>query len=397
MKKKIAIIGAGPSGIISSIILSKKMDVVLFEKMPRIGKKIIASGNGKCNITNIKKVNGYTYNNSFAERVYDMYDSTQFRSDLAKYGILTKVDSENRVYPISNSSNSVVDNFLYHLDNQNVKILTDTLVIDIKENNNKFSIITTNSSYNDFDYVIISTGGKSNKQLGSNGEGYGLLKKLNIKITKLFPGLVGLKINKNEINGLDGIRQKARVTLIDNNKIIFDEVGEVQFKKDGISGIVVMNASSVIARSDYYPLVKLDLVPYMSKEELIDNLSIIKKENPTMDNIRILKAFLPKMLALNIYNKLGNTELEKYVDIIKEMPLNICGTYDFDNSQVTVGGVELSEINDNFELNKHKNIYVIGELLDVDGVCGGYNLHFAFASGKIASKSILKKEGICYE
>lgn len=397
MKKKVAIIGAGPAGIISSIILSKEMHVVLFEKMPKIGKKIIASGNGKCNITNMTRPNEYTYNNNFAKEVYEKYDAKAFRQDLFNLGILTKADNENRVYPMSNSSNSVIDNFLYHLENQKVEIHTDTIVIEIKKKGCKYTVVTKDDLFNDFDYVIVSTGGKSNKVLGSNGEGYELLDKLNVKHTNLLPGLVGLKINLNQIRGLDGVRHKVRVKLELDNEIIFEELGEVQFKKDGMSGIVIMNASSVISRLNRTPYLYLDLAPHISKEELFDILVNIKAMNPEMNNLQVLRSLLPKMLAQNLCNKQDNVLISNYVDYIKQMPFIITGTYNFDNSQVTVGGVDLSEINDNFELKKHPNIYVLGELLDIDGICGGYNLHFAFASGKLASESILKKEGFKHE
>lgn len=397
MNKKVAIIGAGPSGIIAAINISKYTDVVIFEKMPRMGKKIIASGNGKCNLTNMKPLNNNTYNNELARKSYNKYNPKMFREDLLKLGILTKEDIENRVYPITNSSNSVMDNFLYHLENNNVLIYTNTIVLEIKKNDDKYNIITLDTIYKDFDYVIVATGGKSNKQLGSDGEGYKLLEKLNVEHTRLCPGLVGIKTQKDDIKGLDGVRQKAAVTLIDNNNIIFNELGEVQFKKDGISGIVVMNASSIIARKKVFPKLYLDLVPSISEDELITYLKNIKVLNSKMDILRLLKAVLPKMLAQNIYNKLGEKDIESYVSYIKHFELKIIDTYGFDTSQVTVGGIKINEINDDFELKKYRNIYVIGEVLDVDGLCGGYNLHFAFASGTLASNSILKKEGVFYE
>lgn len=396
MNKKIAIIGAGASGIIAAIKLSKYFEVVLFEKMPRIGKKIIASGNGKCNLTNMTALNNDTYNNEFAVMTYDIYTPEQFRKDLLNLGIITITDKEQRVYPITNSSNSVIDNFLYHLEQNNVNIQTDTLVSEIRKTDN-YEIITDKKVFKGFDYVIVSTGGKASRQLGSNGEGYKLLENLGVKVTKTNPGLVGLKVNQPQLKGLDGIRQKARVTLKENNQIIYQELGEVQFKKDGISGIVVMNASSIMARKNKYTNVYLDLVPNLTKDELNIYLNNIKHLNPNMEIVRILRAVLPKMLALNIYDKLGEVEISKYIEYIKNMSLSIVDTYGFDNAQVTVGGIKTSEITKEFELNQDHNIYVIGELLDVDGLCGGYNLHFSMASGRIASKSILKKEGINHE
>lgn len=395
--KKVAIIGAGASGIISAITISKYMNVVLFEKMPRIGKKIIASGNGKCNLTNMSSLTTNIYNNELAIKSYNTYNPKMFRDDLLRYGVVTNEDQEKRVYPLSNSSNSIIDNFLYHLECNQVLIYSNTTVVEIVSSNEKYDIITADNKYYDFDYVIISTGGKSNKQLGSNGEGYQILEKLNVKCTNLYPGLVGLKINKSDIIGLEGLRQKAIVSLTLDDKIIFKELGEIQFKKDGISGIVVMNTSSIIARNIADYKLYVDLVPSFTHNELRNYFEQIKLANPNMDNLRILKAVFPKMLAQNIYNKLKDINLEKIVNYVKKMPLEIVGRYDFDNSQITIGGIKTDEIKDNFELKKHPNIYVIGEILDVDGLCGGYNLHFAFASGNIASKAILKKEGISYE
>lgn len=398
--KKVAVIGAGPSGIILAIKLSKYMDVTIFEKMPKVGKKLIASGNGKCNLTSLKVLNKDVYNSKLAYDIYSSYTPVMFREDLLKYGIVTYEDIEHRVYPITNSSNTVVDNFLYHLEQNNVMIKLNTIVTDIIRKNNGYDIITSDSEFKNFDYVVVATGGKSNKQLGSNGEGYQLLNKLGIGCTKLYPGLVGLKVNKDEIIGLEGIRQKAKVYLFDNNEVIFEEFGEVQFKKDGISGIVIMNASSIIARKQMFPKLYLDLVPTYSHDKLVNDLKLIKKYNNNIDNLRLLKAVLPKMLAQNIYNKFNkfrDSSIEELALFIKHMPLTINGTYDFDASQVTVGGIDTNEVSSNLELKKYPNMYILGELLDVDGLCGGYNLHFAFASGTIASLTILKKEGIINE
>lgn len=377
---KIAIIGGGPSGILSSIFLKKALkdsaEVFLYEKMDRIGKKLLATGNGKCNLSNVN-LDSSLYNNIFAREIVDKYPPSVIQEELKNIGIFTHCDTSGRIYPITNSSNTVLDVLLNNLQKYCVNVKTNSLVKKIIKKNSRYQIITNNSS-NEVDIVIVATGGKSSSFLGSNGEGYSLLKDLNVKITNLYPGLVGLKTNINDVKGLNGIRQKCLLSIIDKNKIVFQEQGEVQFKEDGISGIVVMNASRFLFRNFPNGYIELDLLPEINEQELVNFLKM-----------HDLIGLLPKMLAKKIKEKSNNKQ--EIVKLIKHYSLFVNSDYGFERSQVTLGGVDLNEVKPNLELKKLDNIYIIGEILDIDGPCGGYNLHFAFACAMHITKCIIRK------
>lgn len=400
--KTVVVIGAGPSGIMASLkikeYLKNRVNVILLEKNNKIGKKIIVSGNGKCNITNMKLDDKYVYNNKFAEKLFTLYSPDDLRNDLFSFGLFTKSDSVNRVYPQTESSNTVVDILFRKLNNLGVIIKTCTNVIKINKVEDKYII---NATYADekisfeADIVIVATGGKSMPIHGSNGDGYKILNDFKVNINEVKPGLVGLKLDKNNIKGLNGLRQKASVTLIDNHTKVFFEEGEIQFKEDGISGIVVMNASSVIARSNKKLKLIIDFLPSFDDDVLLNDLINISKNNKDILQENLTFGLLPKQLAnllCGILKKDNKFTINNFINFAKNYEVNIIGNYGFNQSQVSVGGIDIKEIDDNFELKKVPNVYVIGELLDIDGICGGYNMHLAFSSGALVAKQIYQKE-----
>lgn len=379
--KKIAIIGGGASGIFEAILLKKylkeQIEVTIFEKMDRIGKKILATGNGKCNLTNIHMYSSL-YNNELAKQIVDKYLPTTIISELTELGLMTHYDTFGRVYPITDSANTVLDIFLLNLEKYNVNIYTNKMIIKIKNDKQRYQIYTNSEKY-DFDIVILATGGNASSFLGSNGEGYELAKMLGMSYTNIMPGLVGIKTLVEDVKGLNGLRQKATLTISKNQQVIFKEDGEVQFKEDGISGIVVMNASRYLLRKHNSYQIELDLLPELSDQKVKEFLT----------NYDIL-GILPKMLALKIKKITSN--INEQTRLIKHYPITMKNNYGFDRAQVTIGGIDIVEVDENLESKKNKNLYIIGELLDVDGPCGGYNLHFAFASAKTVVDHIIKKK-----
>ena len=385
--KKVAVVGAGPSGMLAGIkikeSLGDKVNVVIYEKKDRVGKKILASGNGRCNLSNTDLDMSY-YNNAFVNNIIKEINSTNLRCYFQELGLITMPDSSGRIYPITDMASTVLDILLRKISELQIEVKTNTLVTNINKENDKY-ILTTNNELHPFDIVILATGGKSSSYLGSNGEGYALAKELGAKITPLKPGLVGLKTTKDSIKGLNGIRQKVNLKLFnDKDECIFTENGEVQFKEDGISGIVVMNASRVIERTNEDYKLYLDLLPSLTK----DDIKIFFDMHVELALAECLEGILPKMMAKLIMEKAKS--FKKAINLIKNYPIEITGDYGFDRSQVTLGGVSLDCINRNLNLKNHKNVYICGELLDIDGKCGGYNLHFAFASGIYVAKRIIE-------
>jgi hypothetical protein len=399
---KVVVIGAGPAGIMASICLKEKLkdriEVILLEKKNQIGKKLLASGNGKCNLSSAQVLQKHIYNNEFATHVFSQYSNQNLKQTLFNLGLFTKEDLHLRTYPITESAKTVVELFKMQLKRHHVKVYENTEVIKVEKTKKQtYQIYTTHKDRLTLmcDYIIFATGGKSTPKLGSNGEGYELLSTMHIDITPLRPGLVGLMVEKKAIQGLDGLRQKAKVSLYEGTKEVFSEDGEVQFKKDGLSGIVIMNASSIIARSQQKLTLKLDLLPLIEEKKLNELLDNLKTMNRQISMKELAFGFLPVPLAQKILtdlekeNKLTTRTLASRV---KNYFVNIIGDYGFDASQVTIGGVNIEEITEKFELKKMINTYAIGELLDVDGLCGGYNIHFAIASGVMVANSIYEKE-----
>ena len=228
--KKVAIVGAGPSGMLAGIkikeSLGDKVNVVIYEKKDRVGKKILASGNGRCNLSNTDLDMSY-YNNAFVNNIIKEINSTNLRCYFQDLGLITMPDSSGRIYPITDMASTVLDILLRKISELQIEVKTNTLVTNINKENDKY-ILTTNNELHPFDIVILATGGKSSSYLGSNGEGYALAKELGAKITPLKPGLVGLKTTKDSIKGLNGIRQKVNLKLfIDKDECLFTENGEV--------------------------------------------------------------------------------------------------------------------------------------------------------------------------
>ena len=394
--KKIGIIGGGASGLMCAIYLKQmlfdQIEVIIIEKMDRVGKKLLATGNGKCNLSN-QDIHEKYYNNPFVQSILSVYQETDIQQDMSKLGLLTDADQAGRIYPVTESANTVLDILMMNLQRHHIVIQTNTLVQQVIPHPKGYQIKTSNQDI-DVDVVIFATGGKSASYLGSNGEGYTLMQKLGVKVTALYPGLVGLKTRKEDVKGLNGLRQKAEVKIYQKNgPCIFQEKGEIQFKEDGVSGIVMMNASRIIQRQTAPFDIYIRFLPHLSQRQLQTFIQNgLQQQKPI---IEIVMGILPKMLAQKIISM--TQDMNTIIDYIMHYPLHIIGDYGFERSQITLGGVDLQEVNSHLELIQYPHAYVIGELLDIDGVCGGYNLHFAFASAKQVAKHIAwqLKEEIC--
>lgn len=410
--KHIVIIGAGPAGLMSAITLKEKIqeigiedkiNITILEKNDRIGKKIMSTGNGRCNYSNINIYPEFYNNQNFVKPILESFSSNQLQDWFLERGLVSKVDSEGRVYPVSDHASSVVDLFRLLIAKNNITLKTSFDVKEIKIKKDKY-LISNNEETLEADYIIMSTGGKAAPALGSNGSGLNLLKGHKIKITKTYPGLVGIKTTKETVKGLSGLRMKGEVSLYSQTKqLLYKELGEVQFKDDGISGIVVMNVVSRLMHYDNKMILEIDLLPILNEKNLKEYiLNKIKKYSD--NNISELftglfhSSFSNKLFkdfSLNLNNKLSSLKEEhinNIISYIKHYKIDYLDTYGYDRAQVTVGGVSLDEINNtSLELHKLARIYVCGEIIDIDGMCGGYNLHFAYASGNYVARKIIDK------
>ena len=374
----ILIVGAGVSGIFLSIFLkskNKNLNVLLFDKNNIIGKKLLATGNGRCNIGN-KIVNDYSYNDLKISKLMKEF-SLKEEELLNEYGIFLR-NLNNLMYPNSLSSKTLNNYLLNLLNKYNVELHLNEEVIEYNDK----KLISSLNKYN-YDKLIFSTGAKSMKSSGSDGKIFNLLKKHNYKINELKPGLAPITLKEN-VKELENLRLKGLIKLVSNNHKIYEENGEVIFKKDGISGISIFNINSIINRNNIKDSkISLDLFPDTKEDDLF---SKINNKYKVFGDI-FLESLFGKQLH-NYIKKQSHSNLKLYVHLLKNLEFNYKSSYDFDFSQVTLGGISLEEVNDNFSSKKEKNIYFIGEVLDVDGLCGGYNIMFAIFSAFIVSNSI---------
>lgn len=411
--KNVVVIGGGASGIFSAILIKQNCPdchVTIVERLERIGKKILATGNGRCNFSN-SNVSSEKYNNQkFVEPIINKYNFDVIKSKFTELGLITRIDSEGRAYPYSEVANSFLDVLRVNLKKYKIEEKTNfevTRIINIgSKEEPQYVIENSRRQTIDADYIVLATGGKASPILGSNGSGYGLLKPWKVKITNTEPGLVGIKVDTTKIRGLSGIRVKCRAMIYDkkakNN--IWEEDGEVLFKDDGLSGIVIMQMASIISRNEVnkshlHFTTALDLLPNYDDDEL---LKLFKQRQESMKDLEVSEFFVgifPKILALNVLRNskidlsgyisdLTINELIRMVNTVKLYEFEYKGMYGFDRAQVTVGGIELNEFKKGtLELTKVPHVYACGEIINVDGKCGGYNMHWAFASGyQVASE-----------
>ena len=406
--KDVIIIGGGPAGILCAAAIKENakemVNVTIVERLEKMGKKILATGNGKCNFTN-KNLSPRRYNNpKFVTPTLSKYGYKEIVEYLESIGLLSKEISEGRMYPYTESATTVLEVMRMHLNRLGVNVKTNYEVNKVVEKNGRYLVYNKNQRnyYLECDYLVFACGGASAPVLGSNGSGYGLLKPFKVKVTDIYPGLVGIKSDITTLKVLNGLRFKCNVSVYEKKtkSCVWIEYGEVQFKGDGISGIVVMEASTFMARHQGNYVINLDLMPEASLDDTIRMLNIRKELFESSEVLNLLTGMLPKMLGqvilkkasidMNSYIKnLTKANIVKIAGLIKAFPLDVKGDYGFERSQVTVGGVSLTEVdNETLEIRKMPNAYVCGEMIDIDGECGGYNMQWALASGYLVGKKI---------
>ncbi len=392
---KIVIVGGGAAGLMAAInIKNDNNEVVILEKNEEVGKKILVTGNGRCNLWNFDM--HYSKYNSSNPELLDKIITPEYEDDaLNKLVELFSIlkNKNNYLYPRSNKATTVRDVLLHVCNKLGVEIITNYTVTSIKKTD-KFII------NNDItcDKLIISCGGKSLPITGSDGSIYSILKDMGHTIIEPLPSLVPLFANESYLNKWNGIRCDAKVTSIIDGKKIKEESGELQLTDYGISGICVFNISRDIVKAlneGKNANVQISFLELGEDEKVYFELE--EKNNTVYELLlkvfdkKLIKILLDKMdINPDAYIKsLTTKEMSRLADYIERFNINITGHGDFNKSQVTQGGVSLEDINpDTLESKKIKDLYLIGEVLDIDGDCGGYNLGFAWMSALKVSDHI---------
>lgn len=405
MKTEIAVIGGGASGLMAAITAKKSgKEVVILERKDRILKKVLITGNGRCNITNVNaNISNYFGKNIFSvENILNRFTPQDTMDFFNELGIVCNEENRGKVYPLSGQASSVVDALRFEAEKLGIKIETEFYVRKIEKDGFKFRIYSEDRKKIEAGRVIIAAGGQSYPELGSNGSGFELAKELGHSVTKLSPSIVQLKTEKNQVKGLQGIKTDVAVTAYGDNKKICTYDGELLFTDYGISGNVVFNISFVM------PLYKnvefeIDFMEKFDYNELYEMLKERKRilSHLTMENYfngminKKLGQFLSKVSGIEKLSKpvkdLNDSDIRKLCTVLKKYRVKILETTGFKNAQVTAGGVSLDEVNiETLESKIVKGLYFSGEVLDVYGECGGFNLQWAWASGHIAGENAAK-------
>ena len=405
----VAVIGAGASGLAASIACMRTFKengisakVLLFESLSRCGKKILATGNGRCNLTNkFSETTPYGGDKDFAKTVISQFTPHDTIGFFSSLGLLCRTEEEGRIYPMSGQAASVLDALRFETERLGCEIITDTKITSIKKKGKKFLL---NSEFCT-DAVILSTGGKAAPKQGSDGSGYPLAQSLGHTVTKVYPALVPLTAKGDFFRSLKGIRAEGNISMTLDGRKLRQEKGEIQFTDFGISGIAVMQLSSaacVLTAKGKKPLIHIDFVPEISEKELFSFISETAKKDSAAENL--LSGIVPKRLGQVIMKMstskpltcsskdLTKGEISKAVQNLKDFTVEITGTRGFDNAQVCTGGIKCSEFDSKTMMSLiTENFFAAGEVLDVDGICGGFNLQWAWASGIIAGKSAAER------
>lgn len=403
---KVIVIGGGASGLVAAIYAAKAgNDVCVLERNSNCGKKLLMTGNGHCNYYNDDQSIEHYHSSSKNElnKIINEESNAENLRFFESIGIFPKIKN-GYYYPMSNQSISILNALITESNLLNVKIKNNILVTDVFKEDDKFQIITDYEVY-ECDKIIVSCGGKAAPKTGSDGFGYGLLKKFGHEIIKPLPALVQLVCEDNITKAWAGIRSDAKLNLFVNGQKEKEEIGEIMLTDYGVSGICVFNLSGLAAKEiakNNKVILKINFVPNMelTKESFNEFNKKIKNRtiSQIMDgflNYKLVNALLKK-IKINPqaeWDELTDLEQKELIKILTNYEIEIKDTKPFGSAQVCSGGVSLEQVNlETMESKLVPNMFFAGELLDVDGDCGGYNLNWAWTSGKLAGKGTGKND-----
>ncbi len=386
---QVVLIGGGASNLFSACYLADKLprgSFAVVEKLARIGKKLIATGNGQCNLTNsdMSLSHYYSADKNFFVPALTKYDNTHFENFLKGLGIY--LTGATKRYPVSYDGNSVLDLIREKLTQKKVEVFTENTVTEIKKSKGLFKIVTDKQVLT-AKKVIFGCGGKSQKQFGTDGTAYSLLTNLGHTLTDLTPALVQLKTDTTKIKGLHGIKVEGIAKAIDKNgNLIKSQRGDILFTEYGVSGSAVFQVSGHLLKEKGSYL-ELEFLPDIDNKELKNILEEKAKNAPYLTQENLLNGLINKQLAKKII-----TFYPDLIKGIKSFTLTVTGSRGFDYSQVTKGGISVKEVkSETMESKIINGLYIVGEALDIDGDSGGYNLQWAYSSGMCASISAIKE------
>lgn len=405
---KIVVIGGGASGMISAIYSARAgADVILLEKNEKLGKKIYITGKGRCNVTNDCEVDDFLGNvvhgSKFLRSALYTFTPANTMEFFEDAGLPLVTERGNRVFPLSQKSNDVIKTLATEMQRAGVDVRLKTEVKEIKADGNSFRVCTPWESIV-CDKVIVATGGVSYPSTGSTGDGHRFASALGHKVVGVVPALAPLQTIE-DVKCIEGLSLK-NVTLTSydgNGKILAEEFGEMLFTGRGLSGPIALTSSSYINRAEKVRFT-LDLKPALDMEKLEARLLRDFEERKNFDIKNATRALLPDRLNSYVLkvakipenkkvNSVTKEERNRLLGALKNLPFTLKRLAPFEEAIVTAGGVDIKDVTPQMESKKHKGLYFVGEVLDVDALTGGFNLQIAFATGYMAAKHATKDIG----
>ncbi len=401
--KHVVIVGGGAAGMMAAISARRAgADVTILERNPRVGKKILATGNGRCNFTNIYAGVEYYHGNNpeFVLGALSVFNAQHAISFFEELGIAHKVENHGRVYPMSDQASSILDVLLYELTTTGINVVCDALVKNIVPLRDGFRIETENAGAFHCDSVVVATGGKAMPSSGSDGNGYDLVSRLGHTITDIFPALVQLMLEGSFFKRIDGVKFVGTAEILHGGKSIASDSGDILFTNYGVSGPPILQISrkaGEFLKKGSEAILKITVLDTLSDRELRELLKGRFEAAPHKSiefsfvgliNKRLIPVILMEAGISDIrrpVSTLTPEEQERIATLLKDWRFKIRGTKSWPSAQVTAGGVDTSEIDPyTMESKLVKGLFFAGEIMDIDGQCGGFNLQWAWSSGYVA-------------
>lgn len=408
---QVLIVGGGASGMVAAIAARRMgAEVTILERNPRIGKKILATGNGRCNYTNINTCTACYHgtDTGFAESALIRFDVAQTIRFFEKLGVAHKVEAGGKVFPMSDQASSVLDVLRYELEAAGIRVICNARVVDIKKENGQFELIPADGAAVRGDRLILAAGGKAMPATGSDGSGLQLARKLGHTIIDIFPALVPLKLEGGFFKRIAGVKITGTAELLCGQQTAVRDRGDLLFTNYGISGPPILQISRHVGEllhNKRDARLRVTLIDTIPKEDLRDLLAkrfrnaagkTVQFSLVGLINKRLIPVLLKEagIAGDSPVKNLSSGDRDRILNILTNWTFRITGTTSWPNAQVTAGGVATAEIDpDTLESRLVKGLYFAGEIVDIDGACGGFNLQWAWSSGYVAGQSAVLSEG----
>jgi hypothetical protein len=392
----VAVIGAGAAGTMAAIRAGQhKKKVILIERNDSIGKKILITGKGRCNLTNIADLDTFIEKfgkqGEFLRTAFHIFFNEDLRGFFASLGLETKVERQGRVFPKTDKATSVVELLKKALSGNGIEILHNTRIVEIAKRDSRFKLVTEDGREIETEKVIIATGGASYKATGSTGDGFKIAEELGHKIMPLIPGLVPLTVKESWIKELQGLAlENVKVTFQYGKRCLSSDVGELMFTHFGVSGPLVLDLSSrvmEILKEHKEVSLLIDLKPGLREEQLESKLLHKFKIKGSIIMKNLMKDILPQRLDDLKANQITQVQRRAIISMLKAFPLTIAGSLPIEEAMVTGGGISTKEINPRtMESRVIPGLYFAGEVIEGAAASGGYNLQQAFSTGYLAGE-----------